>query len=118
MSLSWPGSSRPTSSPPSGPPPVGPQPGSRPSELPPAPGTSRQDRRGGWSAGAGAPRRFWRRLPLRIQLVAVTLTLVVMALAITGVAASAFLRNQLVNRVDSQLQASAAGLADAVAQQR
>lgn len=58
---------------------------------------------------------MWRRLPLRIQLVAVTLVLVVMALAITGIAAAAFLRNQLVGRVDGQLQTTAGGIANAVA---
>jgi two-component system OmpR family sensor kinase len=62
-----------------------------------------------------APRRQWRRLPLRIQLVAVTLVLVIMALAISGVAASAFLRGQLVGRVDNQLQSTGTGIAQAVA---
>ncbi len=47
---------------------------------------------------------------MRIQLVAVVLALVVLALSITAAAATTLLRRQLVDRVDSQLQASVAGL--------
>ena len=43
------------------------------------------------------------RTPLRVQIVAALLTLVTLALLVTGVAASAALRGYLVDRVDSQL---------------
>jgi two-component system OmpR family sensor kinase len=58
----------------------------------------------------GAPRRFWRRQPLRIQLVAAVLALVVLALSVTGIAAAAGLRDQLLGRVDGQLQSSMSAL--------
>jgi two-component system OmpR family sensor kinase len=62
------------------------------------------------ASGASALRRFWRGLPLRIQLVAVVLALVVLALAVTAAAATTLLRGQLIDRIDSQLQASVNGI--------
>jgi two-component system OmpR family sensor kinase len=65
-------------------------------------------RRGGRDL-LGQPVRAWRRQPLRVQLVAVVLALVALALAVTGVAAAVVLRDQLLGRVDTQLQNSLFG---------
>lgn len=51
-----------------------------------------------------------RRTPLRVQLVAALLSLVTLGLLVSGVAATAALRNYLVDRVDSQLIETAESL--------
>lgn len=55
------------------------------------------------STAVGPLRSLAHRTPLRIRLVAAVLSLVVLALACTGVAAAAALRGYLVQRVDAQL---------------
>ena len=49
----------------------------------------------------------WRRLPLRVKLVAAMLVLVLVALAGSGVAATTTLRSYLVGQVDAQLTTNA-----------
>src|SRR5689334_18384290 len=48
-------------------------------------------------------------LPLRVQLVVVLLTLVTVALLVSGVAGTTALRGYLLNRVDDQLQDTSRG---------
>jgi two-component system, OmpR family, sensor kinase len=103
----------PPSAPPGSPPP--PAQLGRPG-LPPLPSLGRPEgtpSRSRWREVWSGPLRFWRRQPLRIQLVVAVLALVVLALSATGVAAAAVLRNQLVDRVDGQLQSSVLALGNA-----
>jgi two-component system, OmpR family, sensor kinase len=54
----------------------------------------------------GRVRDFGARQPLRVRLVALTLTLLAVALVATGIAATAALHDYLVGRIDSQLHQS------------
>lgn len=85
--------------------------GSRPSDLM-APVVTRARRVAG--ACADRIRRFPRRVPLRVKLVLGTLTLVAVALLITGITAVAALRGYLIDRLDGQLMATAGSVADRI----
>ncbi|MFF0268110.1 sensor histidine kinase [Kribbella sp. NPDC004536] len=58
-------------------------------------------------------RRFTDRYPLRVTIVVVLLTLVVLALAASGVLATTIMRGYLIDRVDEQLQQTAVPLSHA-----
>lgn len=59
--------------------------------------------RAAWRAPAGWLRQVRVRIPLRVQLVAVVLLLVIAALLGSGIAATATMRDYLLGRVDDQL---------------
>ncbi|NUR93756.1 MAG: HAMP domain-containing histidine kinase [Kribbellaceae bacterium] len=63
-------------------------------------------------------RRFTDRYPLRVTIVVVLLTLVVLALAASGVLATTIMRGYLIDRVDEQLQQTAVPLSHAKADRR
>jgi two-component system OmpR family sensor kinase len=54
--------------------------------------------------GRFAPRSTWERTPLRIKLVAVVVGLSALGLVLSGLAASAFLKDYMQGRVDDQLR--------------
>ncbi len=59
------------------------------------------------------PTRVRRGVPLRVGLVAATLTLVACGLAVSGVAVTSILRHSLINRVDQRLLEASRGWAQA-----